>query len=285
LVEESDASAKQIADLQRSIDAIENFLNTLNIPTINVITRPPNWSVNIFTTYSDAQFTPVKEIREFKITYVRLNGVIRSYYVKTKENGSMTDLVKSFIRLYTAIEEVNHSEVNQIHTIDHLPKSDFILPVEVCDHRVYLQYSGETELNQIQERDIIVFYETPSSLNTANNPRILMPCVFQNSQTKQHFGLPIYLSVPRVGCRGKDVRDALHSALDNFYETNGSAEDTLYETHLLKTLNYYVKPIKLDDALEETFDFSKGSITLAVAFNEKHVDTNEWSYFQQFRFP
>jgi hypothetical protein len=284
LIEESDATSEQIANLQKSVDEIETYLNALNAPAFNVIAQPSNWSVDIYTTYSDAQATSPNEIREFKIIYVRLNGIIRNYYVKTKKNGIMVDLIKSFVRQYTAIEEANQSETDQIYTIDHLPKSDFILPVEVYNHRIDQQYNEETILNSILERNIIVFYETPCSLKAANNPRILMPCLFQSNPTKRYFGLPIYLSVPRKECRGADVRNALYDTLSNFYKPNRSAEYPFYDACLQIPAKYYAKRIKLDDALEDEFDFMKESMTLIVAFDSQYVNTNNWSYFKQLRF-
>jgi hypothetical protein len=284
LIEESDASSKQIADLQRSVDEIETYLNALNAPVFSVIAQPSNWCVNICTTYSNERATSVNEIREFKITYVRLNGIMRNYYVKTKKNGSMADLLKSFIRQYTAIEEANQSETNQIYKIDHLPKSDFILPAEVYNHRIHLQYSEKTTLNSILDRDIIVFYEIPCSLNTGNNPRILMPCLFQIKSTKQWFGLPIYLSVPREGCRGADVCDALNGTLENFYRSNRRTEQSPYDAYLQLRAHPSFKTIKLDDALEDELDFTNVNTMLIVAFGSQHVDTHEWSYFKQLHF-
>jgi hypothetical protein len=284
LIEESDASSKQIADLQRSVDEIETYLNALNTPAFSVIAQPSNWSVGICTTYSHAKVTSVNEIREFKITYVRLNGIIRNYYVRTKKNGVMADLIKGFVRQYTAIEEVNQSETNQIYTIDHLPKSDFILSVEIYKHHIHLQYNEKSILNSILERDIIIFYETPYSLNAENNPRILMPCVFQSNPTKQFFGLPIYLSVPRKGCRGENVRDELYDTLDNFYRPNRKIRQPSYDAYLQSGTHDPFETIKLDDALEDELDFTKVNTTLVVAFNDQFVDTNEWSYFKQLHF-
>jgi hypothetical protein len=284
LIEESDASSKQIVDLQRSVDEIETYLNALNAPVFSVIAQPSNWSVDICTTYSDARATLPNKIREFKITYVRLNGIIRNYYVKTKENGSVPDLIKSFIRQYTAIEEANQRETNQIYTIDHLPKLDFILPVEVYNYRIHLQYNEKTILKDLLEDDIIVFYEISCSLNTENAPRILMPCLFQVKSTKQWFGLPIYLSVPRKGCRGEDVRNALYDTLENFYRSDRRTEQSSYDAYLQLGARHPFETIKLDDALEYELDFTKVNTTLIVAFDSQHVDTNEWSYFKQLHF-
>jgi len=36
-----------------------------------------------------------------------------------------------------------------------------------------------------------------------------MPCVFREENNRQNFGYPIYISIPRRDCKGKDIRDAL----------------------------------------------------------------------------
>jgi hypothetical protein len=272
LIQEADASATQIADLQGSIDDTEKYLNALNPPVINVIVRSSNWSVNVYTQFFGVQATSVDKIREFKITYVRLNGIIRNSYIKTKENGTMTDLIKSFIRHYIAVEEFTQEDTNQIYTIDHLPKQDFILPVEVYNHRVHLQYSDQTVLSNIKERDVIVFYQTPFSLDEKDNPWILMPCFFQRLPDKSSFGWPIYLKVPREGCQGQDVRDALHDALGNYFQLNSNIDQWLYEAYFLFSVNSLSKATKLDDALQRKLDFNKEYTTLLVNINSHIVD-------------
>jgi hypothetical protein len=36
-----------------------------------------------------------------------------------------------------------------------------------------------------------------------------MPCVFREENNRQNFGYPIYLSIPRRDCKGKDIQEAL----------------------------------------------------------------------------
>jgi hypothetical protein len=249
-----------------------------------VIAEPSNWSVVICTNFFDVQAKSVDKIREFKITYVRLNGIIRNYYIKTKENGTMIDLINIFIRHYTAVEEFTQVETNQIYTIDHLPKPDFILPVEVYKHRVHSKFNEKTVLRNILERDVIVFYETQHSLSEQDNPRILMPCLFQCNLEKKSFGLPIYLSVPRRGCRGQDVRDALHDTLGNFFSLNLNTEQPAYDVYLESIVKYYTKRTNLDDALQDEIDFTKVNVTLIVTFDRQFINTYERSYLDQLSF-
>jgi hypothetical protein len=91
----------------------------------------------------------------------------------------------------------------------HQPKPDFILTAEVYNHRIHLQYSDNTLLRNIFERDQIVFYEVPNSLKKGNNENILMPCVFREENNRQNFRYPIYLSIPRHDCKGKHIQEAL----------------------------------------------------------------------------
>ena len=106
-------------------------------------------------------------------------------------------------------EEDKEDFTNEPDYDGHQPKPDFILPVEVYNHRIHLQYSDNSLLSSIIERDQIVFYEVPESLKSKTNDTILMPCVFRNESNRQNFGYPIYLSIPRNDCRGRDIQEAL----------------------------------------------------------------------------
>ena len=99
----------------------------------------------------------------------------------------------------------------------HQPKPDFILSAEVYNHRIHLQYWDDASLTSILERDQIVFYEVPDSLKKENNENILMPCVFRDENNRQNFGYPIYLSIPRHNCTGKDIQDALQVKIHTKY--------------------------------------------------------------------
>jgi hypothetical protein len=175
-----------------------------------------------------------KKIRLFRIEYVRLNGQIKYYYIKSNERGRMHNLLKDFCeRFQPKMKSDGHepmdadddSTSNHVHHQDddyeddltlasdydgHQPKSELILPVEVYNHRIHLQYSDDALLANILERDQIVFYEVPVSLKKENNETILMPCLFRTADSAhQNFGLPIYLNIPRHKCTGKHIQDAL----------------------------------------------------------------------------
>lgn len=281
LIEESDATSSQITALRQSIEETQTYLDNQTFPVLDLVVQPANWFINIRNSSADGS---MDKIREFQITYVRLNGLIRNYFVRTMDNGTTADLVKNFIRQYTAIEEATLIEYNQIYTIDHLPKSDYILPVEVYNHRVHLQYPDNRLLKEISMRDQIVFYEIPYSVNGLNNPSILMPCLFRNETSKQLFGLPIYLTVPRQECRGTDVRDALQRTLDKFYNPIIMCGPSRHKTFLRRTVDTSATEVKLDDALDDQIDFSKVCTWVTVDFDEKSINTTDWTYFKDRRF-
>jgi hypothetical protein len=174
------------------------------------------------------------KIRTFKIEYVRLNGQIKYYYIKSDEHGRVRNLVQDFCKRFQPKEKkpepmdadngTTPNEINQVEEEEdeeedvtkasdydgHKPKPDFILSAEIYNHRVYLQYRDDTPLTNIMERDRIVFYEVPSSLKQENSDTILMPCLFRSADSYRHgFGLPIYLNIPRHNCRGEDIHKAL----------------------------------------------------------------------------
>jgi len=178
-----------------------------------------------------------KKIRIFKIEYIRLNGQIKYYYIKSNERGRMHNLTKDFCERFQPKQkndthepmdaEDESSSSNTINSNNqddeqeedltlapdydgHQPKPELILPVEVYNHRIHLQYSDDALLTNILERDQIVFYEVPVSLKKDNNETILMPCLFRTADSlHQNFGLPIYLNIPRHKCTGKHIQDAL----------------------------------------------------------------------------
>ena len=280
-IQENDASTKQLADLQESIDETEKYLNALNTPIINIITDSINWSVQICTNFPYVQATSINTLRIFKVTYVRLNGLIRNYYIQTEKNGKISDLIQSFIRHYTTVEKSTQVQTNQSYTIVHLPKPDFILPVEIYNYRIHLQYKDNTLLNGIHERDVTVFYEIPHSLNSQNNQRILMPCFFQRDLGKKPFGLPIYLDVPRTGCRGQQVLDALCNTLGKFFSLDDDNIQQSFNAYFNFTVNYTSKETKLNDALHDEIDFTKVETKLIVRINSQTADKYEQNLQKQ----
>jgi len=277
LIQEADASRKQMDDLQAVINEAEKYLETLTTHKINVINPSPICYVNIDTQFFDCQSLSNDELREFKITYIRLNGTIRNYYVKTKKNGTMRNLKNSFVMKYDLLEELTRVELNSSHTIDHQPKLDFILPAQVYDHLVRLQYDNNSELTSILENDKIVFYETPYSIAAQDSSRILMPCLFKRLPMKQRFALPIYLNVPRHGCLGQDVLEPLHNILGTFFSLDPNTNHNLYNATLVfnRPGQYRQTWKALNDALDDQLNFNKINVSLEVDIDSEIADIYE----------
>ena len=178
------------------------------------------------------------KMRVFKITYIRLNGQIKTYSIRFDEHLRMSNLVEAFCeafqprtqteRMETENEKQNGKDddepsSNDSEEIDderedftkdpdydnHQPKPDYILMAEVYNHRIQLQYSDNNQLTNILERDHIVFYETSQPMKGGTSDTILMPCVFREENSSQNFAYPIYLTIPRRDCTGKDIQNAL----------------------------------------------------------------------------
>jgi len=264
LIQDTDASSQQIADLQTSINITEKYLNSLNTHKISAITRSPLWFVDIYTQFFCFEPTPTEKLREFKVVYIRLNGIVRQHYVKANKDGTMSNLIQNFIRNYPLLEALARLESNSILMIDHQPRSDLILPVKIYDHNVSAQYVENHQLNMIAGDESVVFYEIPHSLNDQNNPCILMPCNFRRLPDNSLFGWPVYLSVPRKECRGQHVLDALRDLLGKFFPLNPNTDRQLYDAYLRITVNRAAKECKLNDVLQDEIDFSKVNATLLV---------------------
>jgi hypothetical protein len=277
LIQDADASRKQMDDLQTSIDEVEKYLQSLVTHGINVINSSPICYVDIDTQFFDYQPRSNDELRKFKITYIRWNGVIRDYYVKTNKNGTMSDLMNSFIKKYVLLQEFARVESNYEVTTDHQPKSNFILPVEIYNHRIHLQYRADAKLSNILDRDVIVFYETPHSLDGHSNSHILMPCLFRRLPEKQSFAFPIYLEVPRNECEGQDVLDALQNILGRFFQLNPSTDRNLYHATLVFDANDQLQQTRkaLTDALGDSMNFDAVNTSLMVDIDKKIADIYE----------
>ena len=177
-----------------------------------------------------------KKIRTFKIDYVRLDGSLKTYYIKSNEHGRMRNLVQDFCKRFQGKEAVGEQpepmeegengavqpeeqlekeeeeeDLTKAKDYDgHQPDPNFILMAEIYNSRIYSQYKDETFLTNVLERDRVVFYQTPNSLKGANIDTILMPCVFRSTDTyRSNFGLPFYVNIPRKNCKGKDIDEAL----------------------------------------------------------------------------
>ncbi|CAF0744466.1 unnamed protein product [Adineta steineri] len=265
LIQDTDASHQQISDLQTCIDNTENYLNSLTTHKINTISHPLIWPVDIHTQHFQAQpISSINILRDFKITYIRLDGIIRRHYVNANIFGTMNNLIRVFIQRYPLLEALARSESSSTIFTDHQPKYDFVLPAEVHGRCIRTRYSNDHKLVLISDYESIVFYETSFPLSDHNHPNILMACAFQRLSNKTPFGWPIYLNVPRTKCRGQDVQDALQNVLGNFFPLNPNTDRLLYDAYLSTSINGYTKQTKLNTILQNELDFSKTHVTLFV---------------------
>ncbi|CAF4393173.1 unnamed protein product [Rotaria socialis] len=247
------------------------------------------------------------KIRTFKLDYVRVNGQIKSYSIKCDENGRMRNLMQKFCDRFqpkmksirqrepmgtdSAASNSNQSNRNDDDDDDeeeeeedftkasdydgHQPKPDYILAAEIYNHRVHLQYGDNTLLTSILERHCVVFYEVPYSLKKSDSDKILMPCTFRDDYHHYNFGLPIYLSVPRNDCKGKDIQEALQKVIGNFISlptTDPSENKSLYSASLVFTQSYSSTSKPLKSYLDEHIDFNRKKTTLTVDVAASIVD-------------
>ncbi|CAF1035208.1 unnamed protein product [Didymodactylos carnosus] len=227
-----------------------------------------------------------KNLRVFKVEYVRQNGKIKCYNVKTHKQGRMLSLIENFVQKFSrkklaattiTADELKVTPDNDDENLndndfldendDHIPKVDHILPTEVYNHCVHLQYSNDSLLSNILEHDQIVFYEVPVSLNKENNETILMPCFLRAGDIwHQNFGLPFYLNIPRHICHGKNIVDALQQTIKNYLPLNTSSVNgttkPLYVAHCVFKQNNVETTKLLNDVLDHLFDFTRVNTTL-----------------------
>jgi len=244
-----------------------------------------------------------KKIRIFKIEYVRLNGQIKYYHIKSNERGRMHNLLKDFCDRFQPKPKNDQCEPmesdndnftsNQLLNQDdeqeedltladdydgHKPKPELILPVEVYNHRIHLQYNDDALLTNILERDQIVFYEVPVSLKKENNETILMPCLFRTADSlHQNFGLPIYLNIPRHKCTGKHIQDALQNSIGNFLPLSvcSSSDKVPYVASCVFNQNYTQTTKPLTSCVDDHIDFNRTNTTLVVDVAPSIVDKYE----------
>ncbi|CAF1359806.1 unnamed protein product [Adineta ricciae] len=266
LIQEADASAKQIADLQKSIAFAEQYLKTNNQPTIGVIADPVSCSVDICVGSRNNHIIDDTEIRLFQVHYVRLNGSIKNYDVQTGIDTTMKHLIQNFIEQYDTIENSTKAYANE-----HMPKFDYILPVDVYDHRVHQQFTDTTAISSIPNYVQLVFYETPFSVSYPSNSRIRMPCSFRRVNSNR-IGWPIYLNVPRRGCRTQDVRDALQQSLDIFLPSGNFRQRPSYGLYLETIANHVLTTIKFSEIVHNQLDFNRAQVSLVVDMEYKTID-------------
>ncbi|CAF4888812.1 unnamed protein product [Rotaria sp. Silwood1] len=244
---------------------------------------------------------PIKvKKRTFKIDYVRLNGQIKTYHIKCDEDGRVCNLVQQFCDRFQEKKKKIHEnksmvttdtasksgETNQDEEDDddeeeeeeeedftkaddydgHKPTPDYILAVEVYNHRIHLQYRDNSPLTNILRCDKIVFYEISYPSKKEDSEKISIPCIFRDDYYHYDFGLPIYVSVPRHNCKGKDIQEALQKTISNFLPllSMDSSDKPLYTALLTVNQSYNSTTLSLESLLDDYIDFTHISRTIIV---------------------
>jgi len=245
-----------------------------------------------------------KKIRKFKIEFVRLDGKVTTHHVKIHEQERIKNLVQAFCERFhkktpskkpEAVtpmevdtenpdeEQAEEEEEEEPFAFEEgyngpLPQYEFILAAEVYNHRIHTQYRDDTYLTSVLERDRIVFYQVPDSLKKDKCETILMPCVFRSADSyRANFGLPIYLTIPRTGCKGSHINQALEESI-NKYLPLSEVEQTdrpLYTPNLISNASYHQQTRALRSMLDETIDFNKTNTSLTVDVASSVVEKYE----------
>jgi hypothetical protein len=243
-----------------------NSLGTLKIDTF----AGPTFS------FIDFQLTTSVKLREFKITYIRLDGVIRHYYVKTKKDGIMSDLVQNFVEKYPLFEVLARIESNSITMIDHQPNYDLILPVELYNYDFHKPYPEDCQLTSIALDETIVFYEISCSVRVENNTKAMF-CAFQRLPERSPFAWPILLFLPCNGCRGHDVLGAFRNSISKYFPSITKHNQHLCNASILFTMSNRSRRITrmLNNVLEHTIDFNRVYTKLIVDVDAQIADIYE----------
>ncbi|CAF4083947.1 unnamed protein product [Rotaria sordida] len=148
----------------------------------------------------------------------------------------------------------------------HQPKPDYILATEIYNHRIHLQYPDNNSLTSILDRDQVVFYEVPDSLKIVDSKKILIPCTFRDEYHHNNFGLPIYLSIPRHNCKGRDIQEALQKRIGDFLPlpSTESSDKALYNAVLITSQVHSQSNRLLKTCLDDHIDFARRSTSLAA---------------------
>ncbi|CAF3632583.1 unnamed protein product [Rotaria sordida] len=220
LFRKTQVTNKDMSNLNKSIEQIQNDSNIFNKHSIEVLlNRPLIHSINIqmqlndwkppsplssSSSLSSSTVSSIIHQLEFHLKYVRLSGIVTCHYVLVEVNGTIGDLIDQFIMTENKL------------IIDKC-KRDYFLATEINQYRVRRRFTNDIQLKTIFNKiDELILYETPFELNTYNLQQYcLILCQLQDGLPWNiKFGLPILLNVPRFQCQGRDVINALDKILN-----------------------------------------------------------------------
>ena len=275
LIEQND---ENIDDLNRKIEQLNISLNSLKQHQIHLLAPLPDFSISFHNDFNDFLNLIQDELREFDITYIRLNGNICFYKLLVDKDGTIKDLKNSFLVMYASFKELNTWSKSLKQNDDHEPKFDLILPVEVYNHRVHMQYEETHSLNVISDHDKIVFYEISHPFDENNSKEILIPCSFRNASNKQPFGLPIYLNISYKKCQIQNIRDTLHHSLILFFPMNFQSDQDLYKVNVVVFKGGSSKKFSLDDLLKNKHEWIKINSELIIDIQPQMIQMYQYTH-------
>jgi hypothetical protein len=236
LFRKTQVANKDISNLQKSIEKIQNDLNIFDKHSIEVLSnRPLIHSINIqmrlnncipcchSSSSSSSSLSSIIHQLEFRLKYVRLSGIVTCHYILVEVNGTIGDLIDRFI-------------ATQDQMIMIKPKRDYFLATEICQQRVRQRFTNNIQLKSIfNQIDELILYETPFELNTFNlQESCLILCRFQDGLPWDiKFGLPILLNLPRFQCRGRDVIHVLDKTLKIYFPLMVTNNNIHYEVKIV----------------------------------------------------
>jgi hypothetical protein len=279
LFRETQVANKDLTNLQKSIEKIQNDLNIFDKHSIEILSnRSIVHSINIrmklndwklpsnHSSPSSSSLSSIIQQLEFKFKFVRLSGFVTSHYVLVQVNGTIEDLIDQFIA-------TQHQIIKQ--------KRDYFLATEVCQYRVRQRFNNNIQLKTIfNQMDELVLYETPFQLNTINLQQYcLILCRFQDGLPWDiHFRLPILLHVPRFQCRGRDVIHVLNQTLQTCFPLmiDNNNNNIHYEVRIVSDDNQTSTPTILNEWADQVIDdhlLMADNTTLIVNLVNNHQST------------
>lgn len=247
LIEETDGSRQRIDDLYTKIDEFNEKLGSFEEHRIHLLAPLPDLSIEFVKDFSHLSDLFDDELREFRVRFVRLNGQIESHRILSDKDGTIEDLKNSFIVALNASQEVKQPSNGRRLRTKRQIKSDFILPAEIHNNRIHMQYDENHSLSLVLDDDFIVFYELPVSLQEKSKSVDLLPCSFRDSSTKQSLAVPVYLIAENPKSRAEQIIELVQNSLTKVFLFDAQADENLYQINLILLQSGLSKTYRLKD--------------------------------------
>lgn len=260
LFRKSQVANKDISNLKRSIEQIQNDSEIFDKHMIEVISKRPLFHpIDIRMRLNDSKsFSPLLSSSsspslsmssiihqlEFRLKYVRLSGIVTCHHILVEVHGTIGDLIQQFINTKNDIKIEKQ-------------KVDYFLATEICQYHVRRKFTNDIKLKTIFNKiDELVLYETPFELNENNFQQFcLILCRFQDGLPWNiKFELPILFSVPRIQCRGRDVINRLDKILKSYFPLFIANHNIHYEAYVVSDGHQTCVPTILNEWTDKIID-------------------------------